>query len=66
MEVHGLSRVIFVWPLPVPAEALAQSVGGEEVRAGEAGHLGWSGLASGHSGVEILTLRTHFSPLGGD
>ena len=64
MQVHCLCRVILVGPLPVPAEALAQPVGGQEVGAGETRHLCWPGLTR-HSGVEILTFRQHYSPLGG-
>ena len=63
VQVHRLGRVIFVRALSVPAETLTEPVGSQEVGAGEAGHLGRSGLAR-HSGVEILTFRQHKSSGG--
>ena len=58
VQVHRLGRVIFVWALSVPAQTLTESVGCEEVGAGEARHLSRSGLTR-HSGLEILTFRQH-------
>ena len=64
VQVHRLGRVIFVRALSVPAETLTEPVGSQEVGAGEARHLCRPGLTR-HSGVEILTFRQHYSPLGG-
>ena len=54
VEVHRLRRVVLVGPLPVPVETLGQSVGSQQVGAGEARHL-WSSLGL-HASVEILKL----------
>ena len=59
VEIHRLRRVIFVGALSVPAETLTESVGCEDVRAGQTRHLCWPGLGW-HSGVKILTGTKHY------